>query len=128
MLIKETIVELDKKQIDEGISLIQMATQMNHESTGKHYQMSMDLYMMGLEKVLASIPINSDPAIKVALENKLTEFKEKNGLVLKQEDDNNTTKKKLTEKEQDEALGGLSHLIIQAAVLSAIALKKSAIP
>ncbi len=57
----------------------------------------------------------------------MTEFKEKNGLVLK-EDDDNVTKKRLTEKEQDEALGGLSNLIIQAAVLSAIALKKSAIP
>jgi hypothetical protein len=47
---------LDKKQVDEGISLIQMATQMNQESTGKHYQMSMDLYMMGLDKILNSIP------------------------------------------------------------------------
>lgn len=53
---KNIAIELDKKQVDEGISLIQMATQMNHESAGKHYQMSIDLYMMGLEKVLASIP------------------------------------------------------------------------
>lgn len=54
----------------------------------------------------------------------MTEFKQKNGLVFKEDE----TKKKLTEKEQNEALGGLSNLIVQAAVLSAIALKKSAIP
>lgn len=54
----------------------------------------------------------------------MTEFKQKNGLVFKEDE----TKKKLTEKEQDEALSGLSNLIVQAAVLSAIALKKSAIP
>lgn len=49
---------LDKKQVDEGISLLQMASHMNQDVTGKHNQMSMDLYMMGLDKILASIPSN----------------------------------------------------------------------
>lgn len=68
--------------------------------------------------------VDSDATVKSTLENKLTEFKEKNGLILVDD----TKKKKLTEKEQEEALGGLSNLFIQAAVLSAIALKKSSIP
>lgn len=123
-IVKEAVIELDKKQADEGIQLLQMATNMNNDSTGKHHQISIDLYMMGLDKILASIPIDSDATVKSTLENKLTEFKEKNGLVLVDD----TKKKKLTEKEQEEALGGLSNLFIQAAVLSAIALKKSSIP
>lgn len=47
---------IDNKQVDEGISLLQMATQMNQDITGKHNQMSIDLYMMGLDKILGSIP------------------------------------------------------------------------
>ncbi|KAG2193578.1 hypothetical protein INT47_006644 [Mucor saturninus] len=117
---------LDKKQVDEGISLLQMASHMNQDITGKHNQMSIDLYMMGLDKILASIPINSDPSVKATLENKLSEFKKRNGLVLNEENENK--KRKLTEVEQKEALGGLSDLVIHAAVLGAIALKKSSLP
>lgn len=148
---------LDKKQVDEGITLIQMATKMNSEvsptsgagaGAGNSYQMSMDLYLMGLDKILNSIPgnnaysvvmapwlyiviliviliVDADPTIKSNLESKLLEFKQKNGLVLQEE---HTGKKKLTEEEQNEALRGLSNLIIHAAVLSAVALKKSPIP
>ncbi|KAG2230772.1 hypothetical protein INT48_001674 [Thamnidium elegans] len=116
---------LDKKQVDDGISLLQMATQMNQETSGKHNQMSIELYMMGLDKILASIPIDSDSAIKVTLQNKLFEFKQRNGLVFTAV---NLEKKPLTEQEQKEALGGLSNLIIQAAVLGALAIKKSPLP
>ena len=43
---------LDKKMIDEAISLIQMATEM---CSIKHQHISVDLYMMGLEKLLDSL-------------------------------------------------------------------------
>jgi hypothetical protein len=71
------------------------------------------------------IIVDSDPSIKSNLESKLLEFKRRNDLVLHEEDN---TKKKLTEQGQNEALGGLSNLVIHAAVLSAVALKKSPIP
>jgi hypothetical protein len=61
------------------------------------------------------------------LETKLTEFKQKMGLVLLEPEQENV-KRKLSEQEQKEALGGLSSLVIQAAVLGAIALKRSPIP
>ncbi|EPB92626.1 hypothetical protein HMPREF1544_00640 [Mucor circinelloides 1006PhL] len=114
----------NKEKITEGISLIQMATEMNNAPNGKNQQVSVDLYMMGLDKILASLPIDSDPAMKASLEAKLTEFKRRCGLVLHDDQE----KKSLSDVDQKEALGGLSHLIIHAAVLSAVALKKSSIP
>ncbi|KAL7310349.1 hypothetical protein PS15m_009862 [Mucor circinelloides] len=114
----------NKEKVTEGISLIQMATEMNNAPNGKNQQVSVDLYMMGLDKILASLPIDSDPAMKASLEAKLTEFKRRCGLVLHDDQE----KKSLSDVDQKEALGGLSHLIIHAAVLSAVALKKSSIP
>jgi hypothetical protein len=61
------------------------------------------------------------------LESKLTEFKQKMGLVLQDPEEENV-KRRLSEKEKKEALGGLSSLVVQAAVLGAIALKRSPIP
>lgn len=49
---------LDKEKITEGISLIQMATEMNNAPNGKNQQVSIDLYMMGLDKILTSVPSN----------------------------------------------------------------------
>lgn len=46
----------NKEKITEGISLIQMATEMNNAPNGKNQQVSVDLYMMGLDKILASLP------------------------------------------------------------------------
>ncbi|KAI7903649.1 uncharacterized protein BX663DRAFT_551338 [Cokeromyces recurvatus] len=121
--VEEPLIEitLNKKQIGEGISLIQMATEMN--SHGKNKEISIDLYMMGLDKILTSLPINSDPVLKSSLEKKLSEFKKRAGLLLAED-----TKKKLTEKEKREALGGLSELIVQTSILIAVEIKKSPIP
>ncbi|CAO3695515.1 unnamed protein product [Rhizopus stolonifer] len=122
---KESAAEsiLDKGQIEEGVSLIRMATQVNHHES-KNQEISINLYMMGLDKILASLPIDSDPLIKSSLESKLTDFKERNNLVLPNLD----RKQKLTHEQKEKALSGLSSLIIQAAVQSAIALKKSPFP
>lgn len=79
---------------------------------------------MRLILAFSTILVDSDPAMKASLEAKLTEFKRRSGLVL--HDDQ--AKKNLSDVNQKEALGGLSHLIIHAAVLSAVALKKSSIP
>lgn len=65
--------------------------------------------------------------MKSNLESKLTEFKQKMGLVLQDPEEENV-KRRLSEKEKKEALGGLSSLVVQAAVLGAIALKRSPIP
>lgn len=47
---------LDKGKIQEGISLIQMATEMTTAPDKKNQQFAMDLYMMGLDKILCSLP------------------------------------------------------------------------
>lgn len=134
---------LDKRQIEEGVSLIKMAAQVNHHDT-KNQEMSINLYMLGLEKILASLPskktnkdkhmciltsskVDSDPLIKSTLEAKLLEFKQRNHLVL-QTVEESRKKQKLTYEQRKKALGGLSELIIQAAEQGAIALKKSPIP
>lgn len=70
--------------------------------------------------------VDSDPSLKATLENKLLDFKQRNGLIFNEE--SSDKKKKLTESEQKEALGGLSDLVIHAAVLGAVALKKSSLP
>ncbi|EIE83321.1 hypothetical protein RO3G_08026 [Rhizopus delemar RA 99-880] len=103
-----------------------MAAQVNHHDT-KNQEMSINLYMLGLEKILASLPIDSDPLIKSTLEAKLLEFKQRNHLVL-QTVEESRKKQKLTYEQRKKALGGLSELIIQAAEQGAIALKKSPIP
>jgi hypothetical protein len=55
---QDTIKEepLDKGKIQEGISLIQMAAEMNIVPNGKNQQVAIDLYMMGLDKILTSLP------------------------------------------------------------------------
>jgi hypothetical protein len=67
--------------------------------------------------------VESDPIAKEALESKLKEFKLKKQLIL---DDPN--EKSLTDEQKDAALSGLSGLIINASVITAVALKKSPIP
>lgn len=71
--------------------------------------------------------MDSDPLIKSTLERKLGEFKQRNHLVIPDLEET-PKKKKLTPEQREEALGGLSELIIQAAIKSAIALKKSPLP
>lgn len=47
----------NKTQMDEGISLIQMATQMNQAAVDKNsQQISVNLYMLGLDKIFSSLP------------------------------------------------------------------------
>ncbi|ORE23015.1 hypothetical protein BCV71DRAFT_170629 [Rhizopus microsporus] len=103
-----------------------MATEVNNHDM-KNQEISINLYMMGLDKILASLPMDSDPLIKSTLERKLGEFKQRNHLVIPDLEET-PKKKKLTPEQREEALGGLSELIIQAAIKSAIALKKSPLP
>lgn len=49
---------LDKSQLEEGISLIKMATEVNNHDM-KNQEISINLYMMGLDKILASLPSES---------------------------------------------------------------------
>jgi hypothetical protein len=62
--------------------------------------------------------------VKEALEKKLSDFKNQNNLTLKEEE----KEEPLSEQQKEKALDGLSELIINASVLSAIALKKSSLP
>jgi hypothetical protein len=74
--------------------------------------------------------VESDPSVKASLEKKLIEIKERHQLNLVSLDD----LMKETEQEEEDSDGNrpirsqISNLVINAAVLSAIALKKSPIP
>jgi hypothetical protein len=76
--------------------------------------------------------VESDPSVKASLERKLIELKERHQLNLLSLKDLLSEKKE--EEEEEEKDGSkpirsqISNLVINAAVLSAVALKKSPIP
>lgn len=47
---------VDKKQVEHAVTLINIATEMDH--SGNH-QMAVDLYMMGLDRMLSAFPCKS---------------------------------------------------------------------
>lgn len=115
---------IDKKQMDHAVTLLNVATDMNNSG---NQQMAIDLYMMGLDKLMSALPLESDPSVKASLERKLIEMKERHQLNLVSLDD----LIKEPEPEDDDSRpirSQISNLVINAAVLSAIALKKSPIP
>jgi 23S rRNA A2030 N6-methylase RlmJ len=46
---------IDKKQMEHAVTLINVATDMNN-SAGGNQQMAIDLYMMGLDKLMSALP------------------------------------------------------------------------
>ncbi|KAI8365143.1 hypothetical protein BD560DRAFT_372812 [Blakeslea trispora] len=109
---------IDKKQIDHAATLINVATDMNNSG---HQQMAIDLYIMGLDKLIDALPLEASPTVKSSLERKLIEIQERHQLNL-------STQQQLEEKADDPAQTQMAHLVVQAAILGAIALKKSPIP
>ncbi|CAO3655072.1 unnamed protein product [Mucor hiemalis] len=117
---------IDKKQMDHAVTLINVATDMNNSG---NQQMAIDLYMMGLDKMMSALPLESDPTVKAALERKLIEIKERHQLSLVSLDDIIKDPEQQDEEEKNNPLRAqISNLVINAAVLSAVALKKSPIP
>lgn len=47
---------IDKKQVENGITLLNIATEMANSNNNK--PMALDLYMMGLEKIMSALPCN----------------------------------------------------------------------
>ncbi|KAG1439846.1 hypothetical protein G6F56_012148 [Rhizopus delemar] len=118
----EPVVEMsptmiDKEQVEQGITLLNIATDMNNARSNP--SMAFDLYLMGLEKIMSALPLDSDPCAKLALERKLMLLKEAHQLEIKE-----------VEKEEQEKpiRRQFSDLVINAAILGAVALKKSPIP
>lgn len=73
--------------------------------------------------------VESDPTVKAALERKLIEIKERHQLSLVSLDDIIKEPEQQDEEEKNNPLRAqISNLVINAAVLSAVALKKSPIP
>lgn len=48
---------IDKKQVENGITLLNIATEMANSNNNK--PMALDLYMMGLEKIMSALPCNT---------------------------------------------------------------------
>ncbi|KAL0075001.1 hypothetical protein J3Q64DRAFT_1667379 [Phycomyces blakesleeanus] len=138
------VATIDKKQVEHALTLINVATEM--DNTGNH-EMAIDLYLMGLDKMISSLPIESNPAVKAALEQKLIEFAEAKNLNLSppvptnhhqhQHHHRNPARHSRTEEyddnEEDEDRkqdtgAQFSSLIVNAAILGAVALKKSPLP
>ncbi|KAG0168285.1 hypothetical protein DFQ28_008754 [Apophysomyces sp. BC1034] len=114
----------DKKQLEHALVLLNIATEMNRAG---NQQMALDLYMMGLDRMFSALPLDTDPTVKAALEKTIIEFKTRKDLDL-------TTPPKIEsrpaegQEEQKDVPSNLSNLVISAAVLGAVALKKSPIP
>lgn len=58
---EETLLQInekvDKQMVDHAITLIQVATEMkNREGNTQNQQMAVDLYMMGLDKLITALP------------------------------------------------------------------------
>lgn len=118
------VTTIDKKQVEHAMTLINVATDMNNSG---NQQMAIDLYMMGLDKMITALPINTDDAIKAALERKMVELKERHALSIVSLND--YIAEEPEEEEQEKPLSSqISNLVINAAVLGAVALKKSPIP
>ncbi|KAI8988909.1 hypothetical protein BDB01DRAFT_719110 [Pilobolus umbonatus] len=114
---------INKKEVDHAMTLMNVATDMNNSG---NQQMAIDLYMMGLDKMISALPLDSDANVRSALEKKLVEVKERHQLSLISLSD---LIQENEEAEEDKPLRSqISDLVINAAVLSAVALKKSPIP
>ncbi|KAF7726590.1 hypothetical protein EC973_008635 [Apophysomyces ossiformis] len=117
---------IDKKQVEHGLALINVATEIGNAGNP---QMAMDLYMMGLDRMISALPLDSDPNIKAALEQKLIELKERKDLDLAvppQPEAENLEPQ--DESEETPLRSQFSNLVVNAAVLGAVALKRSPIP
>ncbi|KAK4521032.1 uncharacterized protein ATC70_004021 [Mucor velutinosus] len=119
---------IDKKQMEHAITLINVATDMNNSG---NQQMAIDLYMMGLDKLMSALPLE-DATVKSALEKKITEMKVTHQLNIASAeellDDEKKSKGEKSTSEDEPMRSQLSNLVINAAVMSAVALKKSPIP
>ncbi|KAI9304567.1 hypothetical protein BJ944DRAFT_163336 [Cunninghamella echinulata] len=76
-----TQTTIDKKQIEQVITLIHIAAEM--EQAGNH-QMAKDLYVMGVDRMLSALPLESDPQLKLSLEYRLAQFRNSKQLNLDQ--------------------------------------------
>ncbi|KAI8082774.1 uncharacterized protein BX664DRAFT_387920 [Halteromyces radiatus] len=72
---------IDKKQIEQVMTLLHIAAEM--DQSGNH-QMAKDLYIMGIDRMLSSLPLESDPTLKLALEYRLSDFRNRKQLDLDQ--------------------------------------------
>ena len=69
--------------------------------------------------------METSPAVKLSLERKLMELQQHHQLNLSQKEEDGGDNNK---KEENSTEAHMAHLVVQAAVLSAVALKKSPIP
>ncbi|KAI8327498.1 hypothetical protein BC941DRAFT_364817 [Chlamydoabsidia padenii] len=75
------ITTIDKKQVEQVVALIHIAGEM--DQSGNH-QMAVDLYVMGIDRLLSALPLESDPTLKLAVEHRLSEFRDRKKLNLDQ--------------------------------------------
>ncbi|CEG65207.1 hypothetical protein RMATCC62417_02038 [Rhizopus microsporus] len=119
--VKIPVTTIDKKQVEHGITLLNIATDMNNNNS---QPMAMDLYMMGLDKIMSALPLESDPNAKLALEKKIREIQQVHQLDL----NSDMIQEQEEQEDEDKPIRKqLSNLIINAAVLGAVALKKNAV-
>ncbi|KAI8141870.1 hypothetical protein BJV82DRAFT_617840 [Fennellomyces sp. T-0311] len=114
---------IDTKQIDNAVTLINIASEM--DQSGSH-QMAFDLYMMGLDRMLSAFPLETNPNMKRALEDKIREFRQEKRLNLDLPPADVT--ELTSELEPVNATTTLSELIVNVLVYGAVTLKKSPVP
>ncbi|RUS14326.1 hypothetical protein BC937DRAFT_93998 [Endogone sp. FLAS-F59071] len=110
---------ISRRNIEQAVTLASVAAE--EDENGNH-QVALDLYLTGLEKMLNALPVDADENVRRALQAKLAQFVDRNGLDLKE-----GTRDGLFGNFEMKA-GSISEMMINAAVMSAIALKQSPIP
>ncbi|KAI9498681.1 hypothetical protein BDB00DRAFT_754448 [Zychaea mexicana] len=96
--------------VGQSMTLIQIASEMQ---SSRQMTTALDLYMVALDKMMAALPLDTNPRAKRSLRDKLKEIKERYDL---------------DQVEDDADINSISESIIHAAIACAVALKKSPIP
>ncbi|KAI9315744.1 hypothetical protein BX666DRAFT_347702 [Dichotomocladium elegans] len=143
----EETAMMDKNQVEHAVTLINIATEMDHSG---HHQAALDLYMMGIDKMLSAFPckyslqsnpsvasisswdvqqkkitflrslVENNPNMKKALETKILEISYSKNLDLR------ALEMDLDSKASMGTM--LSDLLVNSLVFGAVVLKKSPVP
>ncbi|RUS34696.1 hypothetical protein BC938DRAFT_479077, partial [Jimgerdemannia flammicorona] len=111
------------RSVEQAVALTSVAAE--EDKAGNH-QVALDLYLTGLEKMLNALPVDADENVRHALQSKLAQYVDRTGLDLNEGSRQNRDDGLFSTF--DTKVGGISEAVINAAVLSAIALKQSPIP
>ncbi|KAI8391149.1 uncharacterized protein BYT42DRAFT_555795 [Radiomyces spectabilis] len=118
---------MNRKDLERAMALIHIANEMEQSN---NRMMAMDLYLMALDRFMEAIPVDTDANVRHALTQNIMEFRKRHDLSFDEisHEHLGTATEAEQAKSEQETTSTLSNLIVNTAVFTAIALKKSFIP